>query len=337
MNRQPKPSKAALFNPNRRTLLGQVALAGASAAWPQWTFAQADRPLRLVLPNATGSGVDAITRAAQPALSKALGMTVVVENQPGAGGVVGLQTLSKAAPDGQTLSVVSNNVVIFPSVLKSLPFDMPGDFTPIAMVGSTPIVLVVNPQKVAATNSREFIALLKSKPGELNFASGGNGTILHLAAEMFLDESKTSAKHIPYKGVGPMVTDLLGGQVEFGTVALPSVQQHIKSGALRAIGMCGPQRVAAAPDIPTFVEQGLPGYVVEAWFAVIGPKGLSQTQVKRLHDGIVAAFNDPSVKETMAKQGNTIAISSPEQAQAGFKAELAKYAALVKKAKLEPQ
>ena len=134
-----------------------------------------------------------------------------------------------------------------------------------------------------------------------------------------------------------MVTDLLGGQVEFATVALPSVQQHIKSGALRAIGMCGPQRVAAAPDVPTFVEQGLPGYVVEAWFAVIGPKGLSQANVKRIHDGIVAAFSDPTVKETMAKQGNSINISSPEQAQAAFRSEMAKYAALVKKAKLEPQ
>ena len=134
-----------------------------------------------------------------------------------------------------------------------------------------------------------------------------------------------------------MVTDLLGGQVEFATVALPSVQQHIKSGALRAIGMCGPQRVAAAPEIPTFIEQGLTGYNVEAWFAVIGPKGLSAANVKRIHDGIVAAFNDPTVKETMAKQGNSINISSPEQAQAAFKSELAKYAALVKKAKLEPQ
>ncbi|NBT53888.1 MAG: tripartite tricarboxylate transporter substrate binding protein, partial [Betaproteobacteria bacterium] len=295
------------------------------------------RPVRLVLPNATGSGVDAISRAAQAALGKALGTSIVVENQPGAGGVVGLQTLAKAAPDGNTLSVVSNNVVIFPSVLKSLPFDMPGDFTPIAFIGSTPVVLVVNPQKVAAANSREFVALIKSRPGELNFASGGTGTILHLAAEMFLDEAKVSARHIPYKGVGPMVTDLLGGQVEFGTVALPSVQQHIKSGALRAIGMCGAQRTAAAPDIPTFVEQGLPGYVVEAWFAMIGPKGMSPASVKRIHEAVVAAFNDPAVKDTMAKQGNTIQISSTEQAYAMFRSEMAKYAGLVKKAKLEPE
>ncbi len=325
--------------PTRRAALGTLAAASTALSlglWPGMAGAQAG-VVKFILPNATGSGVDAITRAAQAALGKALGASVVVENQPGAGGIVGLQALAKAAPDGNTLSVVSNNVVIFPSVIKALPFDMPGDFTPIAMVGSTPIVLVVNPQKVAATNGREFIALLKSKPDGLNFASGGTGTILHLAAEMFLDEAKVTARHIPYKGVGPMVTDLIGGQVEFGTVALPSVQQHIKSGALRAIGMCGGQRSAAAPDIPTFVEQGLPGYVVEAWFAVIGPKGMSAANVKRVHDAVVAAFDDPALKETMAKQGNTINISSVERAQAGFRTEMAKYAALVKKAGIQPE
>ncbi len=319
----------------RKTL--SMALAGLTAMWCA-TAAHAqgvgDKTIRFVLPNATGSGVDAITRAAQPALAKALGHAVVVDNQPGAGGVLGLQTLARAAPDGFTLSVVSNNVVIFPSVIKQLPFDMPGDFTPIAIVGSTPIVIVAN-AKLPANNSREFIALLKSKPGQLNFGSGGNGTILHLAGEMYLDEAGATAKHIPYKGVGPMVTDLIGGQVEFAAVALPSVQQHIKSGALKAIGMGTAQRVAAAPDIPTFVEQGLPGYVMEAWFAVLGPKGMSAADIKRVHEAVVAAFNDPAVKETMAKQGNSINISTPEQASAAFKRELAKYAQLVKKAGLE--
>ena len=134
-----------------------------------------------------------------------------------------------------------------------------------------------------------------------------------------------------------MLTDLIGGQVEFATAALPSVQQHIKSGALKAIGMCGAQRTAAAPEIPTFVEQGLPGYVVEAWFAVVGPKGLSAAQVNRVHEAMVTAFNDPAVKESMAKQGNTIRISSTEQAQAAFRSEMAKYAALVKKAGIQPE
>jgi tripartite-type tricarboxylate transporter receptor subunit TctC len=318
----------------RRQALCTIATATAAAAFTPAVMSQVDRPIRFVLPNATGSGVDAITRAAQPALAKALGHAIVVDNQPGAGGVLGLQTLARSAPDGYTLGVVSNNVVIFPSVIKQLPFDMPGDFTPIAVVGTTPMVIVAN-AKLPANNSKELIALLKSKPGQLNFGSGGNGTILHLAGEMFLDEAGVTAKHIPYKGVGPMVTDLIGGQVEFAVLALPSVQGHIKSGALKAIGMTTAQRVAAAPDIPTFVEQGLPGYVMDAWFAVLGPKGLPAAEVKRVHDGVVAAFNDPAVKETMARQGNSINISTPEQAAAAFKRELAKYAALVKKAGLE--
>jgi len=293
--------------------------------------------VRFILPNATGSGVDAITRAAQPALAKALGANVVVDNQPGAGGVVGLQALARSAPDGNTLSVVSNNVVIFPSVLKSLPFDMPGDFTPIAIVGATPMVLVVNPSKVPASNHREFIAQVKAKSGALNFGSGGNGTILHLASELYLDAAGGNAKHVPYRGVGPMVTDLLSGQIDFATAALPSVQQHIRAGTLRPIGLLTSRRVPAAPEIPTMAEQGLANFEVEAWFAVIGPKGMSAAAVKKAHDALVAAFADPTVKETMEKQGNTISISSTEQAQAAFRRELAKYAALVKKVGLEPQ
>ena len=323
------------FAPTRRAFIAAslfAALSASAAALAQ----VGDKPVRFILPNATGSGVDTITRTAQPAIAKALGMPVVVENQPGAGGVVGLQTLTRAAPDGMTLSVVSNNVVIFPSVIKSLPFALPDDITPIAIVGFTPVVLVVNP-KVAATNSKEFIALLKAQPGKLNYASGGSGTILHLAGAMFLDEAGAKATHVPYKGVGPMVTDLLGGQVEFGTVALPSVQQHLKSGALRAIGMATAQRVPAAQEIPTFVEQGLPGYVVEAWFAVIGPKGMAAADVKRVHDAVVAAFADPAVKEAMAKQGNVINVSTTDYANNFFKTELVKYANLVKKAGVEAQ
>ena len=314
-------------------LAGLAGLALATSV----AFAQVgEKAVRFVLPNATGSGVDTITRSAQPALSKALGLPVIVENQPGAGGVVGVQTLTRAAPDGMTLGIVSNNLVIFPSVYKSLPFELPADITPIAIIGFTPIVLVVNP-KVPANNAKELIALLKSKPGEANYASSGSGTILHLAVEMFLDEAGVKATHVPYKGVGPMVTDLIGGQVQFGTTALPSVQGHLKGGALRAIGMATSKRVAAAPEIPTFVEQGLPGYVVEAWFAVVGPKGMSAANVKRVHDAVTAAFDDPAVKEAMAKQGNVINVSTSDYARDFFKSEMVKYAALVKKAGVEAQ
>ena len=324
-----------MFSSSKRRTLVAAALT-ALCATP--AFAQVgEKTVKFILPNATGSGVDAITRAAQPALSKALGAAIVVDNQPGAGGIVGLQALAKSAPDGMTLSVVSNNVVILPSVFKTVPFDMPGDFTPIAVIGATPIVLVVNPAKVSATNHKEFAALLKSKPGEFNYGSGGNGTILHLTGEQYVGEVGATARHIPYKGVGPMVTDLIGGQIDFGTLALPSVQQHIKSGALRAIGVGGAQRTPAAPEIPTIAEQGAPNYVVEAWFGVLGPKGMSAADVKRVHEALVAAFNDPAVKEAMAKQGNTINISTSEVAQSYFKSEKDKYAKLVKKAGIELQ
>ena len=325
---------------NKRDFLLTSASAGLALGLAQFSsllYAQSERAIRFVLPNATGSGVDAITRAAQPALAKAFGANIIVENQPGAGGVIGLQTLSKATPDGSTLSVVSNNVVILPSVLKAMPFNMATDFTPISTIGNSPLVILVNPQKMSATNSKELIALLKAKPDFYNFGSSGTGTILHLATEMYLEQSKTTAKHIPYKGVGPMVTDLLGGQVDFGTLALPSVLQHINSGALRAIGIGDPKRSAAAPQIPTLVEQGMPDYIVDAWFLLLGPKGMDAATAKRVHTALVTAFNDPATKEAMDRQGNQINIKPPEETAVFFKAELEKYARLVKAAGIEPQ
>jgi len=333
MNNPRTPAKRNAPTGAARLAMGLAALALSGAVLAQ----AGDRPIRFILPVATASGVDTITRAASPALSKALGHPIVVENQPGAGGIVGTSALVKSPPDGWTLSIVSNNHVIYPSVYKTLPFDPIADITPIAVIGETPIVLVVNPKNVPATSAQELIALLKAKPGEMNYASSGNGTILHLAAAMFLDESGTQAKHIPYKGVGPMLTDLIGGQVDFGTLALPSIQQHLKSGALRAIGVATPKRLAAAPDIPTFVEQGMPNYLVGGWFAVIGPAKLPAADVRRINEAFVAAFNSPEVREAMAKQGNTINVSTPEYAAQFFRAELDKYAKLVRKAGVEAQ
>ncbi|MGH6639055.1 MAG: tripartite tricarboxylate transporter substrate binding protein [Polaromonas sp.] len=324
----------------RQTLrgLGALLLGSTFISTPLAVLAQtADRAVRFILPVSAGSGVDTIVRAASVALGKALGHPVVIENQPGAGGIVGTSALVKSAPDGMTLSVVSNNHVVYPSVYKSLPFDPVADITPITVIGSTPLVLVVNPARVAATNVKELVALLKAKPDGYNYASSGNGTILHLAAEMFLDEAQVKAKHIPYKGTGPMVTDLVGGQVELGVLSLPSVQAHLKSGALRAIGVGGSARVAAAPDIPTLAEQGLSNYNMEGWFAVIGPAKLPAAEAKRIQAAVAAAYAAPEVKEAMAKQGNTINPTSPEVAAQFFRSELAKYARLVKKAGVELQ
>ena len=323
-------------NINRHTIQRRHALVSLAAILSGTVRAQADRTVKFILPNATASGVDTITRAAQGALANALGHPVVIENQPGAGGVLGVAQLVRSAPDGFTLGVVSNNVVIYPSVIKQLPFDPIKDITPIAIIGTTPIVVVVN-AKVPANNAKELVALLKARNGRLNYGSSGNGTILHLAAELFVDEAGAKANHIPYKGVGPMITDLIGGQVEMATAALPSIQSHLKSGALKAIGVGSAQRVAAAPEIPTMAEQGMPGYLVEGWFAVIAPKGLPAADVSRVHAAVTAAFADAGVREAMARQGNAINVSTPEAAQAYFKSELTKYAQLVKKAGLEAQ
>jgi tripartite-type tricarboxylate transporter receptor subunit TctC len=320
----------------RRRFVTTTFGSACTIALPAWAQV-GEKTVKFILPNAPGSGVDAIARAAQAALAKAFGRAVVIDNQAGAGGIVGLQALARSAPDGMTLSIVSNNVVILPSVFKSVPFDMPGDFTPIAVVGATPIVLVVNPAKVPAKDHKEFAALLKSKPDQLTYGSGGNGTILHLTGEQYVAEVGSKARHIPYKGVGPFVTDLIGGQIDFGTLALPSVRQHLESGALRAIGVGGAQRTPAAPDIPTIAEQGAPHYVVEAWFGVLGPKGMAAADVKRAHDAVSAAFADAAVLEAMAKQGNTISVGTTEQARQYFRSEMEKYAKLVKQAGIEPQ
>lgn len=318
---------------SRRQVLG--ALGAAVLGMPGLARAQSDRPVKFILPVGVGSGVDTITRAAGPALSAALGHTVVVENQPGAGGIVGTSALVRSAPDGHTLSMLSNNHVIFPSVYKNLPFDPLADITPISMIGMTPFLLVANPQKIPANDIKALTALLKSEPGRFNYGSSGNGTILHLAAEMYVQQAGVKARHIPYKGVGPMMADLIGGQVDFGVLSLPSVLPQIKSGALKALGACGGERMAALPDLPTLREQGMADYEIGGWFAAAGPAKLPQADVRRIFDALARAFNSPEVRQSMATQNNRIVLMPPEQTVAYFRSEMAKYAAVVKGAGLE--
>ena len=309
------------------TLCGATGLANAQST---------STPLRVILPVGAGSGVDTIIRSAQVALSKALGgQPVVIENLPGAGGINGTQAVVKAAPDGNTVGVVSNNHAVNPSVFKKMPYDGITDLTPISVIGGSPFVLVVNPEKVPAKNAKELQAFLKAKPGGYNYGSSGNGTIIHLAGEMYMEAAGVDVRHIPYKGMGPMLADIIGGQVEMGVGAVPAVQGHLKAGTLRAIGVMGKQRVASLPDLPTIAEQGFPTVDVEGWFALVGPAKLPAAQVKRLHDAIVVAFADPEVKAAMAKQDNSINPSTPEVALKFFKSEQARYGELVKKAKVQ--
>ncbi len=290
-------------------------------------------PLRVILPVGAGSGVDTIVRAAQNALSKALGgQAVVIENLPGAGGITGTQALVKAAPDGNTVAFISNNHSVNPSVFKNVPYDSLNDITPISVVGGSPFVLVVNPAKVPVKTAKEMQALIKSKPGGFNMGSSGNGTIIHLAGEIFVDALGVQVQHIPYKGMGPMMTDIISGQVEFGVAAVAAAQGQISTGRLKAIGVMGKQRVASLPDVPTIAEQGFPDVDVAGWFAMVAPKGLPAAQVKKLHDAVVTAFNDPDVKAAMAKQDNFISPTTPDAAAKFLKAEQDRYARLVAKA-----
>lgn len=319
------------FDLKRRGIAVAIALGTLMSS----AVAASDKPLRVVLPVGAGSGVDTIMRAASPSLSKALGgQAIVLENLPGAGGTTGTLQVVKAPADGQTIGVVSNNHVVNPAVFKKMPFDALKDITPITVIGATPFVLVVNPAKVPAKTAKELQALLKAKPGGYNYASSGNGTIIHLAGAMFVDAVGAEVSHIPYKGVGPMVADLIGGQVELGVVAVPAVQGHLKSGALRAIGVMGKQRVASLPDVPTIAEQGFPDVDIAGWFAVIAPAKLPPAEVKRLHAAVLAAFATPETKDAMAQQQNIIAPMTPEASALFFQTEQERYAKLVKKANI---
>ncbi|HSV83655.1 MAG TPA: tripartite tricarboxylate transporter substrate-binding protein [Ramlibacter sp.] len=314
-----------------------LALAAGAAVMPTAALAQPAHTVRVIVNTSAGAGLDGIVRAMQPGLSQALGASVVIDNQAGASGLIGLQTLARAPADGTTIGFASSNLVIFPSVLKSVPFDVTADFTPIAIVGEIPLVVVANPARIPATNAKEFAAILKSKPDGFNYASSGSGTILHLTTEMLLEEIGVKVRHIPYKGSTPMLTDTVGGQVDFTTAALPAALPHIRSGALRAIGVCTAKRTAIASEIPTFVEQGLPKFVVESWHSVLGPKGMAAPLIRKFHDAVVAALKDGAVRGALAKQGAVIRIQTPEEAQATIRAELAKYASLVKRIGLQPQ
>jgi tripartite-type tricarboxylate transporter receptor subunit TctC len=310
------------------------ALALGASCLLSLTSAQATdlQPLKVIIPASAGSGQDTIVRAVSQSLSTALGRPVVIENLPGAGGITGATALMRAAPDGNTIAMISNNHVVNPSVYKKMPFDTVNDFTPIGLIGSTPFVLVVNPAKVLAKNAKELQALLKSKPKVFNYASSGNGTIIHLAGAMVVDALNVDVVHVPYRGMGNMVTDLLGGQVEMGVVSVPVAQQHIKSGALRAIGITSKTRVGSLSDVPTMAEQGFPQVDVAGWFAFIGPAKMAPDITAKLHDAILKAFSLPEAKEAMAKQENILHPMPPAETGKFFRTEIDRYAQLVKKA-----
>ncbi|MGV3654533.1 MAG: tripartite tricarboxylate transporter substrate binding protein [Noviherbaspirillum sp.] len=291
--------------------------------------AAAQSTVRMIVPNAPGSSVDALVRTIANPMGKEMGLPVVVENLPGAGGVTGTTQLVRAPKDGLTLGMVSNNHVVNPSIYKSMPFDSITDITPISVIGGSPFVLVAHPS-VPAKDVKELVALAKAQPGQLNYGSSGNGTILHLAGEAFKSEAGVDIRHVPYRGTGGLTTDLLGGQIQLAVLGVTGAAPHIKSGKLRAIGVTTATRSAILPEVPTIAEQGLPGYKMEGWIALIAPAGLPQGMANKIYSQAKAAIASKEVQEAFAAQGFTAIGSTPEASAQFFQAEMERYAKLVK-------
>lgn len=302
---------------------------------PSLAVAQA-KVTRLILPVGPGSGVDGAVRVMTDTLSKSLGQGVVIENLPGAGGVTGTAQIVKAPKDGSTVGIVSNNHVVNPAVYKTIPYDSVNDITPIMVLGATPFVLVAHPS-VEANTIPELLALAKAKPGMLNYASSGNGTIIHLAGQMLVSEGGVNITHVPYRATGQMVTDLLGGQVQLGFVAVNVASQHVKAGTLKALGVSTPVRSPMMPDVPTIAEQGLKNYALEGWFAVIGPAGMASADVARINSAFRSALSDPQVRDALVAQGYILQGGTPEAAKAYFAAETLRMGKLVEQAGLKPE
>lgn len=320
----------------RRAALGlALALAAAvlSGAQPAPAFAQAwpTKPIRLLVGFAPGGGTDIVARSLAPKMSEVLGQQVVVENKPGAAGTIAADQTAKSPADGYTLLMGhSNSNAIAPFVLAKVPYDAANDFTAITYIGYVPNVLVVHPA-VPAKSVAELVALAKAKPGEYTYASSGIGSTQHLAGALFAKLTDTQLNHIPYKGSGQAVVDLIAGQVNMNFDTMPPVLPQIKEGKLRALAISTPQRLPQLPDVPTFSEVGIRGFDVTNWYSVMGPKGLPKEVVAKINDAVKKAMADPEIRPKLEAQGVQFGgAATPEEFTGFIKTELAKYQRLVK-------
>lgn len=287
------------------------------------------RPIRVVVPYPPGGGVDLVMRSIQPALNDKLGQPVVIDNRPGATGAIGTELVKNAAPDGYTLLAhTSAGLAIVPHTLAQMRFDPLRDFVPVTQLTSAPFILVVHP-KVPATSVAQLVALAKARPGELNYASSGAGSSTHLGGLLLCKLGGVDMVHVPYKGSGPATTDLLAGQVQTRFSSIPPTMPHVKSGRLRALGTTGEKRFALLPDLPA-INETLPGFVIDSWYAVMGPKGMPAPMVHKLNAEFAAALNAPEAQAKLRLDGVEAAPSTPMQMGELLRTELAKWGPLVK-------
>ncbi len=307
-------------------------LTGAAFAGSVQAQAYPQRPIRAVVPLGPGGGTDTIGRLVSAKLSEGLGQQIVVDNRGGAGGVVGTDIVAKAAPDGYTILVgsITTNAVN-PALYKKLPYDHIRDFAPISMIGTIPNVLVVH-AGVPAKSMKEFIAYGKANPGKINYGSSGIGSAPHLSMELIRSMTGVSMVHVPYKGAGAALADVLGGQLQALCSSLAGLLPHIKSGRVRALGVTTSQRNPQLPDVPTIAEAALPGYEVVIWYALFAPARIPRPILARLNAETVKALNSADLKERLTLQGLDVASSTPDELLAFVKSETAKWTKVAKDA-----
>ena len=288
------------------------------------------RPVRIVVPLSPGGFSDTPARILAPRLSEQFGRQFYVENRPGAGGTIGWDFVAKSAPDGYTLAITGNTLLVGAHLYKNVPYDALKDFTHITMMASGPYVLVVNPQKVPVNSVRELIAAAKAKPGAIDYASSGNGSSQHLVGALFNSMAGVQLNHVPYKGSGPAMQDLLGGQVGVSFAGVPNVLGQVRSGKLKALGVTTPKRWFALPEVPTIAEAGIPGYEATLWLSISGPAGMPAPIVQRLYAEISKALQDPGLRESFRAVGVEPDATSGEELMRYMRSEDEKWGKVVK-------
>lgn len=292
------------------------------------------RPVRVIVPSSPGGGTDILTRRITPGLSRELGQQVVVDNRPGAGSIIGNDLVARATPDGYTLLMGISTVAILPATTKKLPYDALKDLAPITQAVAAPNILVVHPSLPVKT-VKELIAFARRRPGELNYASAGPGTNPHLSMALFLNMTGLNMAHIPYKGLGPALVDLISGQVVVAFGTMLSTLRHVKSGRLRGLATTGTARSVALPDLPTVDEAGVKGYEVTQWYGLFAPAGTPKEIVNKLNGAMVAALRAERAK--FAADGVETVGNTPEEFGRALQSETAKWAKVARSAGIQPQ
>ncbi|MGB2817146.1 MAG: tripartite tricarboxylate transporter substrate binding protein [Burkholderiaceae bacterium] len=325
------------INPRRRALqaIGGILLAIASGTSSEVAFGQAwpNKPIKLIVPFPPGGGTDTFARPLAAKLGAQLGQQVVIDNRGGAGGTIGAAVAAKSPPDGYTIFMGAVHHTVAPSVYKSLPYDLEKDLVPITGVAYVPDVLVVN-TKVPAKDLKELIAYAKANPDKMNYGSSGNGTSRHLAGEIFNKMAGTSIAHVPYKGSGPAMTGLLGGEIQMIFEGLGSAASHIRSGSIRALAVTSPKRSPAFPDIPTMAEAGLPGFESISWYGLWAPAGTPPEIVKRLQAEVAKALASPDMAQTWFSQGADPGGEPSEQFARYIRTEIEKWGKVARENKI---